>query len=139
MISFSLDERDSFLLVTVQGDSSGDFLVSIEARSEGFAGHADGHVVGADWQQFVNDLWRLEKTRQGTASFVSAYPDEFNLTVRAIDSRGHMGVMGMLRYRRVGVEDWPQQQLYFAFEFDPSRLTSLIQSISAARQETPDG
>ncbi len=139
MNSFSVTEKGSSLLVTFDSDGSGDFLVSIEAKSGGFSGHADGHVVGADWQQFVGDLRRLEETRRGAARFASAIPGEFELTVEAIDSRGHMGVSGVVRYRRAGVEDWPQQQLHFAFKFDPSRLASLVQNAGAAQQETPHG
>jgi len=137
MISISLSEKESSLLITCDSDGAGDFLVAIETKTDGFEGHADGHVVGAEWQQFVADLQRLEKTRKGVARFASASPGEFELSIKAIDSRGHMGVIGVLRYRRVGVEDWPQQQLQFAFEFDPSLLTSLVQSTTAAQQRAP--
>jgi hypothetical protein len=70
--------------------------------SEGFSGHADGHVVGAAWQTFVRELTTLETERKGAAHLVSAMPGEFDLEVKSIDGEGHMGVSGVLSYRRVG-------------------------------------
>lgn len=137
MTSFTLTEKESSLLITCQSDATSDLLVAIEAKSEGFQGHADGHVPSAEWHKFEADLQRLDKTRKGGARFASAYPGEFEISVNAIDSRGHMGVSGVLRYRRVGVEEWPQQQLHFAFEFDPSKLALLVRSISTDQQNAP--
>lgn len=126
MKSFSIGADGSSLLVTFEDDGAGDFLLSIEASSDGFSGHADGHVIGEDWERFVAELRCLESSRKGAARFASAFPGEFEFEIGSVDSVGHMGVSGVLRYRRVGVEQWPQQQLHFAFEFDPSLLASLM-------------
>jgi hypothetical protein len=125
-----IEEKDSVLELTVTEDGSGDFLVAVEAQSEGFAGHADGHVVGAAWHAFVGQLAMLEAERRGAARLISAMSGEFDLEVKAIDCKGHMGVCGVLSYRSVGVEEWPVQQLRFAFEFDPSKLSDF--AIAAA-------
>jgi hypothetical protein len=45
-----------------------------------------------------------------------------------------MGVSGVLSYRRVGVQEWPVQQLYFAFEFDPSKLAAFARAAANAQQ-----
>jgi hypothetical protein len=65
------------------------------------------------------------------ARLISAMPGEFDLEVKSIDSKGHMGVSGVLSYRRLGVEQWPVQQLRFAFEFDPSKLSAFVAAASA--------
>jgi hypothetical protein len=136
--SMRIEEKDSVLELIVTEDGSGDFLVAIEARSEGFSGHADGHVVGDAWRAFVRQLAILEAERKGTARLISVMPGEFDLEVKASDGRGHMGVSGVLAYRRVGVGDWPVQQLSFAFEFDPSKLLAFASAAastqSAARE-----
>src|SRR5688572_17672915 len=124
----------ALLDLTVSDEGSGDFLVAIEAQSEGFSGHADGHVVGAAWHVFVEQLAVLEAERKGSARLISAMPGEFELEVRAIDGKGHMGVSGLLSYRRVGVEEWPVQQLRFAFEFDPSKLSAFVRAVATAQQ-----
>lgn len=130
MKSLSITADGSLLVVTFEDDGSGDLLVSIEASSDGFSGHADGHVVGEDWERFVAELGHLERNRKGAARLSSAFPGEFEVVIGARDSVGHMGVSGILQYRRVGVEQWPVQQLHFAFEFDPSLLIPLVEQLS---------
>lgn len=130
MKSLSITSDASLLVVTIDDDGSGDLLVSIEASSDGFSGHADGHVVGEDWERFATELEHLEKNRKGVACFSSAFPGEFEVVIEARDSVGHMGVSGSLQYRRVGAEQWPAQQLHFAFEFDPSLLNPLVEQLS---------
>jgi hypothetical protein len=127
-----IEDKDSVLELAVADDGSGDFLVAIEAQSEGFCGHANSHVVGAAWHAFVRQLAALDAERKGAARLISAMPGEFDLEVKAIDSKGHMGVSGVLSYRRVGVEEWPVQQLRFAFEFDPSKLSGLAKAAANA-------
>ena len=127
-------EADSALVLTVADDGAGDFLVSVEVRSDGFSGHADGVVVGAEWRSFVQQLANLEAERRGSARLTSALSGEFEIRIHATDSRGHMGLSGALSYRRVGVEDWPAQELHFAFEFDPSKLASFARAVANAQQ-----
>lgn len=128
----SLEEGSASLELGCAPDGSGDYLVSLTVRVEGFSGHADGHVAGADWIAFVKAIRNLEETRKGEARFASVCPGEFELRVHAIDSRGHMGISGLLRYQRGGAEDQPQQQLRFAFEFDPSKLPAFARSVALA-------
>jgi hypothetical protein len=125
-------EADSTLVLAATDDGDGDFLISVEVRSDGFSGHEDGVVVGPEWCSFVEQLGALETERKGSAHLLSAVSGEFDVRVHAIDGRGHMGVSGVLSYRRVGVEDWPAQQLHFAFEFDPSKLAPFARAAAAA-------
>lgn len=122
-----------FRLTAVE-DGSGDFLVSVEARSRGFSGHADGHVVGADWHSFVRQLSVLEAERKGEAHLISATPGEFDIEIKSLDSRGHLGVSGILSYRCPGDEERFLQRLNFAFEFDPSKLAAFASAAVSAQQ-----
>jgi hypothetical protein len=89
--------------------------------------------VGSAWRAFVRELTALEAQRKGAARLLSAMPGEFDLEVKAIDDKGHMGVSGVLSYR-VGIEQWPVQQLRFALEFDPSKLSAFVVTAAGARQ-----
>ncbi len=133
MSTWSLQEGTASLELSCESDGAGDYLAALEVRVDGFSGHADGHVVGGEWDGFANDLRSLAQTCKGEARFESAIAGEFELRVHSIDSLGHMGVSGLLRYRRVGVEDWPQQQFRFAFEFDPSKLSAFARCIAISR------
>jgi hypothetical protein len=95
-VSFT-GEKAVFLLHWTE-DGSGDFLVSIEAEADDFRGHADGHVVGSDMRRFIEDLKRLDQSRNGKAQLSSVAQGEFKVTIQAIDRAGHMGVSGVLRY-----------------------------------------
>lgn len=60
----SLEEGSASLELGCAPDGSGDYLVSLTVRVEGFSGHADGHVAGADWIAFVKAIRNLEETRR---------------------------------------------------------------------------
>jgi hypothetical protein len=132
MISWSLEEGSASLKLTCESDADGGYLASIEASVDGFTGHADGHVAGRDLAAFVDALTRLEKSRKGEAKLESAASGEFELRLHSIDSRGHMGVSGSLRFSRLGGDYWPHQQLRFSFEFDSSKLAALLRSLGVA-------
>ena len=105
----------------------GDFLVSIEAESYGFTGHADGHVAENDFQQFVKSLRDLERTRLCDATLVSAMPGEFEVSIRSLDNLGHLAVQGKLSWDD-GTYYEHVNQLTFSFEFDPSGLAAFVKS-----------
>jgi hypothetical protein len=111
-----------------QGD--GDYLASVEAEAEGFKGHADGHVTRSDLKAFFEGLRKLEHTRKGKAVLISAAPDEFEVTVQAVDAVGHMAVIGTLRYTSLGGER-PTQILRFEFDFEPNQLVEAVKATHA--------
>jgi hypothetical protein len=138
MSTCKISEKESTLLISYLNDGAGDFLVTVETNCDGYKGHADGHVAGDDWQKFLTDLRLLDATRKGSAEFASAIEGEFEISFHAIDSVGHMGVSGALSYRRVGVEEWPKQELHFAFKFDPAQLSLLVHNLSTVKAEEPE-
>jgi hypothetical protein len=133
MNELQIQEADSLLLLSASDDGSGDVLLSVEVRCDGFSGHADGVVVASEWETFVQQLAALETERKGSARLSSAL-GELDFKVHSIDNRGHMGVSGVLSYHRVGVEEWPVQQLHFAFEFEPSKLAAFASDAANAQQ-----
>lgn len=122
MTKIHLSAVEASFLLTSESDGSGDYLVAIDAKAYGFAGHADGHVVGAAWLGFCAELGALEKSRTGEAILESAMPGEFSIRVGSLNGVGHMSVSGVLGYSRSG---WPRQNLTFAFEFEPSQLAAV--------------
>ena len=95
---------------------------SIRVQASGFKGRCDGHVVGAAFDEFIDDLRWLESTRRGSATFSSAHPGLFSIEVRSKSSLGHMEVVGSLSFTSYPSETTHQQKLEFGFEFDPSQL-----------------
>ncbi len=86
-----IEEEDSVLQLAATKDGSGDFLVAIEAQSEGFSGHAEVTLEVQRGRRLLQ-LTTLEVERKGAAHLVSAMPGEFDLEVKSIDRKGHMGV-----------------------------------------------
>ena len=115
------------MIVDAHPDGDGDFLVAIEASVDGFCGHADGHVVGLDFQTFARQCHALEEKRQGAAILGSALEGEFTLSIHSTDGVGHMGVSGHLRYSR---GDQFAQRLDFEFSFDPAELQNVLRAIN---------
>jgi hypothetical protein len=132
MSEAKLSEGNATLIVSATDDGAGDFLVAIETQCNGFGGHADGHVVGAEWRAFLVKLSQLEKERKGAAEFSSANQGEFNLVFKAIDSRGHLGVAGTLGFSNANAMH--RQQLSFSFEIDPSSLQPFLAQLLEAQQ-----
>jgi hypothetical protein len=129
MITWSVQESSSVFQLSCSADGDGDYFASLEVAVDGFADRAGGHIAGRDWIMFVDALRQLERTRKGEASFASAAQGEFELSVHSIDSKGHMGLSGLLG---AGGSNWPNQQLRFSCKFDPSKLSELLRSIDSS-------
>lgn len=91
------------------------------------------HIMPGDFERFLRDLVALERERQGSASLISASPEELRLTFGSVDHLGHMLLEGQLgRYTHAG-EKSLVQKLVFGFEFDPSTLPSMVSAFSTFR------
>jgi len=130
MSSIQFFKDGAFLKIDWQneaGDGSGDFLVSIETESDGFRGHADGHVEREEFRAFVTALRQLDRSRKGSAKLTSAMPGQFEVIVRAVDSVGHLGAEGMLKYGAGGA---PEQELHFRIhDFEQSQIETAVGSV----------
>lgn len=103
-----------------------DAYITIRVQSSGFVGSNDLWVDGADFKSFCLQLVELERARKGEARLSSISPDELNLTIKAIDSLGHVAVIGTTGYAVQGGQQMYEHGVTFGFEFDPSQLAAAV-------------
>lgn len=71
-------------------------------------------------------LVTLEHKRQGEAMLNSISPEELQLAVRSVDSRGHMLVEGFTGYNVMRENCHPWHSVHFGFEFEPQQLLRAV-------------
>lgn len=133
----SLVELDLAHVETDPLPSKGDAVVTIRVASAGFTGVNDAWVFADALREFCAALVRLERERRGEARLVSMSPNELDLTVRSIGSRGHMAVEGSTGHH-MHLEDrtcW--HAVHFGFDFDPSQLVAAAH-VSWVKANTKD-
>lgn len=118
-ISASIEEDASL-------SSLGDAYVQISISSSGFKGHNDLWIQSDELRQFYVDLAALDRTLRDEAKLTSMSPDELELTIRNVSSRGHLAVSGKTGYlvRSENTETW--HSVSFGFEFEPSLLSRAL-------------
>jgi hypothetical protein len=116
---------DDFILIYgVNNDAlSYDLLIVAELRRADFSARIDTWVLRENWQAFCDDLYLLERKRQGQAKVESISPKELSLCIRSTDSSGHMAVEGSLGYRGIHGE---VQLAFSPMPFCPSVLPELL-------------
>jgi hypothetical protein len=125
---FSSGEDHLELTVAPETDASlqsfGDAYVTVQVCSNGFAGHDDLWVLRESLGSFCKSLIALERTLRGEARLESASPNELDLRVASVSSRGNVAVSGKVGYRvsRENSEHW--HSVEFGFEFEPSQLSN---------------
>jgi len=107
--------------VSMSWHADDDYYVAIAVKAHGFRGHADGHVIDAEFRAFARSMQDLADSRNGEASMKSAHPGLFELTVRSVDRVGHLGVFGSLSFETVGHPE-ERQSLRFSLHFDPAQI-----------------
>lgn len=107
--------------VVIRWSYDGDYYLSIEAKVQGFRGHADGHVSEGCFRKFFKDIKSLNEKRQGVADLESELPGEFEVSVHSIDHVGHLAISGQLSFRSLQ-ERGSRQSLNFTLEFEPSQI-----------------
>jgi len=105
-----------------------DHVVTVDAKAYGFRGHADGPVELDAFKKFAKDIVKLAKARKGQATFSSAFPGFFDVTVRSIDGVGHLGVFGSLTAKS-GTEFDEDQKLQFSLHFEPAQIESAARAM----------
>ena len=105
-----------------------DRLVVVAVRLRGFSGQTDAWILDEAWSAFLEDLARLERARQGAASFESISPDEIRISFRSIDGAGHMAVDGFVGIRTGG---YATKLTFSAMRFDPTELPRVLRELKA--------
>ncbi len=106
--------------------SSGDACVQVSVRSSGFVGHNDLWLHHSDLTEFARQLVELDRTLKGEAKLTSISPNELELIVRSVSSRGNLALSGSTGY-------WVQSEntrfwhaVSFGFEFETGQLSEAI-------------
>src|SRR6516164_4872527 len=103
--------------------SIGDAYLTIRVSSGGFAGHNQVWILGPVLRSFCRSLIALERDRKGEAVIDSISPRELYLSIKAVDSRGHMLIGGTTGFEVQHENSRVWHSVEFGFEFDPSQLS----------------
>lgn len=129
MPSALLTSTKAFLRLSWSYD--GDYYVSVEVESDGYAGHVGAHVTEPEFDEFSRQLLDLETSRKGTATLSSIVQGEFEIAIKSLDNLGHIGAIGKLRncVDRTGLGH--VNELSFGFDVDPSDFVSFVKNFDA--------
>jgi hypothetical protein len=115
------DTGDVLELETRSTPGDADLALTVRVSCDGFLGETHTWVERHDWFAFVQALTILEERRSRDANAQSVSPGELNLTVRALDRLGHMGIEGLIGRREFD----RKVTLHFSvFSFEPSQLVA---------------
>ena len=80
-------------------------------------------------RRFLEALRALERDRQGEARVTAMSPEELELTVRVVDSLGHVSVAGMIGRIQYFGQSYDRLVLKFSFTLDPTSLPQLVRDV----------
>jgi hypothetical protein len=111
--------------------NAGDVKIDVSVKFQEFQGrYSSVWIELTELQNFHNQLNKLEKSRQGSASIKSMNPDEFIIEIRSSDKLGHMEIeISLKRYQYSGQTAWPIK-LSGGFETDPQSIKELLSCIN---------
>lgn len=75
-------------------------------------------------------LAELDRTRRGRAALEAASPEDFRLSIEAVDAAGHIAIRGHVSDR---TPDGFRLSLSFGFTFDPGQLASTLSAFRGLR------
>ena len=122
-----------FFELLAERDQPDDIVLVARCAFSGFTGETETWVRRDAWLRFVGELVDLEQRRKGTAELHSISPGELSVTLRSIDSAGHLGVEG-----RLGIRSFREVGLQFSLlEFDPSQLLAFVKTATTVVEDDP--
>lgn len=111
---------------------SGDVCLAVAVRSAAFSGSNDEVWISrSDFEDFLSALHGLDRNRRGKAELVAMSPTDFMLTVKAVDSAGHLSAEGWVGREYAGRNDDMRHRVCFWLELDPSRFPALARQLEA--------
>jgi hypothetical protein len=131
-VRFAGEREESFvevelLEVAEAAYAPGDALLGVRMRSSGFAGSSEVWVQRERLRQFCACLISLNASLRGDATLESISPDDLELKVLAVSSRGHIAVEGKVGRYAHGPERMYWHNAAFGFEFEQSQLAQAVQ------------
>lgn len=97
-----------------------DLAIAVRVSRDGFVGEIRTWVRRHDWFAFAQALTVLDERLTGDASVASISPGELELTVKALDRQGHLGIEGLIGRREF---DREIELRFSAFAFDPGQIS----------------
>ncbi|MEK8034998.1 hypothetical protein AACH06_29635 [Ideonella sp. DXS29W] len=122
----SFFEMDVPVFEDVSLQSVNGSVVVLRVRSSGYAGENDLWVHTEDLHRFAIGLVELERSLRGEARLTSMSPNELDLKVLAVSSRGHLAVQGTTGHLIQGENQVSWDSVSFGFEFEPSQLSAAV-------------
>jgi hypothetical protein len=129
-----LSSGSDFLEMTVRErlQITGDVCVAVAVRSAAFTGSNDEVWISrSDFEDFLTALHELDRKRRGEAELVAMSHTDFMLTVKAVDSAGHLSAEGWVGREYAGQKDDMRHRVCFWLELDPSTLPALAHQFEA--------
>ena len=96
-----------------------DLAVAVRVSRDGFVGEIETWIGRHDWFAFAQALTVLDERLTGDATVASASPGELELTVKALDRQGHLGIEGLIGRREF---DREIELRFSVFAFDPGQI-----------------
>jgi hypothetical protein len=121
------EDKHSYIEIHLDKDDDMGVYLSAEAQSRGIFANMGGiYIVTSDIIEFLVALRILEKKRSGEACLRSASPEEFSLSVRIVNRRGHI-VVSLRMMDQIYYEDMLiPNSVEVSFGIDPTTLPELI-------------
>ena len=97
---FKIVANHSFLECEVVSicEQTHDYLVKVKVSSSKLTGEHDFWATHKDLECFYKDLERIYLDFKGEAVLKSMSPDECHIKIAPLNSRGHFGVSGVIKF-----------------------------------------
>jgi hypothetical protein len=130
------EDEQSYIKITVDKEDFMGVRFTVDAQSKGFSVSVGGiYIVTDHITDFVSTFRTLENKRSGEASLHSASPEAFELSLRIIDSKGH--VLSSLRMKHLSY----YEKLVIpcsseiCFGIDPTTLPNLLNQFESLERD----
>lgn len=121
------EDKHSYIKIHADKEDRMGVRFNVETQSRGISANLGGiYIVTSDLVEFLAALRTLENMRSGEACLQSASPDEFSLSVRAINRRGHILVSLKIKALSYYEDLLIPCSVEVSFGIDPTTLPELI-------------
>ncbi|MEY2196906.1 hypothetical protein AB7942_29990 [Neobacillus sp. BF23-41] len=120
-------DKHSYIKIHVDKEDEIGVRFSVETHSRGISASLGGiYIVTTDITKFLAELSTLENKRSGVACLQSAFPEEFSLSIRCVNRRGHFLVTLRMQDLSYYEELVTPCSVEVSFGIDPTSLPELL-------------
>ncbi|WP_066254017.1 hypothetical protein [Neobacillus drentensis] len=131
------EDKHSYIKIHVDKDDDMGVRFSVETQSRGISADFGGiYIVTSDITEFLSALRKLENKRSGEACLKSASPEEFNLSVRTVNRRGHILVSLRMKDLSYYEDLMIPCSIEVCFGIDPTTLPELLKQCEQLEWDT---